>query len=508
MILVYILLTLIAGAFLSALSGLINKNLPRIISLFCQIAAFILASTFYSKINNFSFAHSDYDIFIPWIGVIGANIHLSIDGLSLIFILFTLFLGIIGTLVENKSIAQGFYHFHFLLLITGITGIFISAYLLLFFFFWELMLVPMYFLMVKFKNLKDDNNHAPFKFLLYTQLSGLFMLISILALYFMQGRMSGIYSFDLRDLLQNSIPAPYAIPIMLGFIAAFVVKLGIIPFHGWMPTAITASPIGVILTGILIKTGAYGIFRFSIPLFHEPSVLFASTAMALGIVTIFYGGFIAFSSTDIRKIAVYSSISHTGFILVGLYAFHILAWQGVVYQMIASALGVGGMLILAEMLYSRTQTYDINQLSGLWSKTPNLSGMGLFISLTLLGLPGLANFIAEFLILAGTFQQSVGITILASLGVVLAAAYSLRIVQKIFVGHYQGPSEIKDLSWKEKGILALLVGVLLCFGLNTKPITQTVEKSLQKIIIIESDNPDVNPSDKDNALVFLNHKNE
>jgi NADH-quinone oxidoreductase subunit M len=513
MILPVIIAILIFGAILALISKKINDQLPYYIAIVCQIISLIVIFFLLPDIAKVKFSSSAvYDYNIPWISVIGTNFHLSVDGFSFIFIVLTLFLGILGTLL-SKNIKEdtGFFHFNMLLLLAGIMGIFMAADLLLFFFFWELMLVPMYFLLAKYLYNPEKNEHVPFKFLLYTQLSGLFMLVSILALFFIHGHQTNIYSFEINDLMQTNLSLSISALLMLGFLLAFLVKLPIIPFHGWMPATFISAPLGIILTGILIKTGAYGIFRFIIPLFPEASVLFAPTAMALGIFTVLYAGFIAFSSNDIRKIAAYSSISHTGYILVGIYAFNMLAWQGVVFQMIASALAIGGLAIFSEMLYSRTQTYDITKLGGLLGKTPVLSGFGMFISIAILGLPGLANFIAEFLILAGTFQKSVIVAVLVSLGIVLAAAYSLRIIQKLFVGEYSGPAVIKDFSIKEKIIMSLLTIILVLFGFYTRPITQTTENALQNLMFLDSHNNIPNPDNKNNAAsvkLYFNNKIE
>ncbi|MCX7985863.1 MAG: NADH-quinone oxidoreductase subunit M [Bacteroidales bacterium] len=505
MILLTILSILLLCAILSALGSKLHSQIPRFISVLGLLLALGLASVNFPTAITEIFGSTSFDYNVPWIAVAGANFHLSADGLSLLFIVFTLFLGVIGALLTSKISNPGYFFFHYLLLLSGIVGIFMAADLLLFFFFWEMMLLPMYFLMIKYRELNDQNENTPFKFLLYTQVSGLLMLLGILALFFIHGRQTSIYSFELSDLMQTTLSLPVAIFIMTGFVLAFLVKLPVIPFHGWMPATFSASPLAVIFTGILVKTGAYGILRLAIPLFPEASVLFAPTAMAIGIMTILYAGLIAFSSNDIRKIAAYSSISHTGFIIIGLYAFNILSWHGVIFQMIASAIGVGGLALLGDALYRRTGTYDITGISGLWSRASVFSGFGLVISLAILGLPGLANFIAEFLILAGTFQQSIVVTILASIGIVIAAAYALRIVQKVYVGEYRGPVELKDLSLREKMIMSTLVVLLLVLGLYTRPIIRSTEKVLERTLILDSSQPEpLAPGNDASVKYFVN----
>ncbi len=504
MVLVYILGILVLGALLSSMLSKFNNKLPYWIAIVSQIVALFLLSLYIPDLKPGGFRPLQWidQVNIAWIPVLGANFHLAIDGFSFILIALTLFLTIVGTIVSKHLENQGFYFFNILMLASGVVGIFIAIDLLLFFFFWEMMLVPMYFIIARYQS--DNAEKVSFKFLIYTQLSGLFMLVSILTLFFIHGRQTGIYTFELSDLLNTSLPLPWATILMLGFLAAFLVKLAVIPFHGWMPSVFRGSPVLILLTGVLIKTGAYGIMRFSIPLFPDSSSMFAPTALAIGVITVLYAGFIAFSSNDIRNIVAYSAISHTGFILIGIFSFQLMAWQGVLLQMIASALSSAGLIILAELLYQRTGTYDITQMSGLWEKVPVLSGFGLFFAIASLGLPGLANFLAEFLILAGTFKVSILVTLLASIGIVIAAAYSLRIVQKVFVGPFQSSNQLKELNWRENLALALLLVCLLTFGLYAKPITSTTNSVFENLLEPKQtiDTPIDNPN-ADEAKVQL-----
>ena len=269
---------------------------------------------------------------------------------------------------------------------------------------------------------------------------------------------------------------------MLGFLVAFLVKLPVIPFHGWLPASFKDAPLSAVFTGLLIKTGAYGIIRFAVPLFQESSKYFADAAFVIGIITILYGAFIAFTKDDLREIAAYSSISHMGFILLGIYAFNQISWQGVVVQMIASGVSTSALLIIASSLLKRTGTCNISQLGGLWEKVPVLSGIGTFIAMASLGLPGTGNFIAEFLILSGTFKVSIFITIIASIGLVAGAAYSLRIIQKIFVGNKNAEYEMHDFSWIEKISVGALIVITLWIGVKPQPILNRSKAVIEKIL--------------------------
>lgn len=493
--LITIFLGLILGAILISLSSIVHRKLPYYLSLFIQLITLnyfldILWSSFNCN-NQTWLAVSN----IPWIPILGANIHLIVDGFSGILIILTLLLSIVATIYAKDLENPAFFHTNLFVMLIGIIGIFLSADLLLFFFCWELMLVPMYLLIVRYQQV--DIKNVAFKFLIYTQTSGLFMLLSIIALYFIQAHQSYIYSFDLNDIRNVKLSYGIAAILMTGFLIAFLVKLAVIPFHGWVPPLFKAGPLAVILVGILVKTGAYGIFRIVLPIFPELSIMFAPTAMAIGVVTIIYAAFLAYTSNDIRNIAAYSSISHTGFILIGIYSYHILGWYGVTYQIIASALAIAGLLVLAQLLYHRTQTYDIRQMGGLWSQKAGLSGSGMLIILATLGLPGLANFIAEFLILTGTFQQNIFAAIFASMGLILAAAYSLRIVQKIFAGNYTLPAPIKDITLKDKIVFMVFSVLLIFFGLYSKPITKLTLHTFENILFNEPNHeiPNENPNE-------------
>ncbi len=487
MIMIFLILTIITGAIVSLIASNWSNSLPRYIALLALAVDVILLFGSWNLVAFPSlFKHGSwmFEYQTEWIHSVGASIHLAMDGLSFIMIMLTLILGFISVLASPKTDDEGFYYFNTLLMIAGVTGIFLAFDLLLFFFFWEMMLVPIYLLMVLFgKNSESKNS---FKFLVYTQASGLLMLLSILCLYFIHGRNNGIYSFDYFGFLSYSYGIKVGSVIMLGFLAAFFVKLPVLPFHGWLPGSFTDAPITAVITGLMIKTGAYGIIRFVIPIFPDAFGLLTNAAFVLGIITIFYGAFMAFVQDDLRLIAAYSSISHMGFILLGLYSFNETALQGTIMQMIVSGISTSALLLIASSLIKRTGTCNVSQLGGLWEKSPVMSGFGTFFVLASLGLPGLGNFIAEFLILAGTFKVNVVAAVFASLGLIAAAAYSLRIIQKAFVGHKNSNLPIQDFSSVEKISLGSLVVLLLWFGLYPKPIFDRSKTTVQKILKIEA----------------------
>ncbi len=307
--------------------------------------------------------------------------------------------------------------------------------LFLFYFFWEVMLIPMYFLIGIWGH--GRRLYASLKFFLFTQAGGLLMLLSILGLYFVHGAYTGVYTFSYAALLQTPVEQGVARWLMLGFMAAFLVKLPAFPFHTWLPDAHTEAPTAgsVILAGLLLKTGAYGILRFVLPLFPEACHAFAEVFMLMGAIGILYGGQLAYAQTDFKRLVAYTSVSHMGFVLVGAFAFNELAYQGVVMQMITHGISTGALFMIAGVLYERLHTRELEKMGGLWAALPGLGTVTMVFVMASLGLPGLGNFIAEFLILAGSWQASPWITVLAAIGLVVATVYSLRIMQKVFSGY-------------------------------------------------------------------------
>src|ERR1035437_6242842 len=392
MILIYLIVILLAGAFLAWLAGNWNAVLPRIISLVALGIDLTLMVLFLFQTTTFNTKWL-IDIQSNWIPQFGIGIHLALDGLSLLMLLLTFFLGIIAVLISWKEINTkvGFFHFNLLLILAGIVGVFLSLDLFLFYFFWELMLVPMYFLIGIWGH--ENRTKAAYKFFLYTQASGLLMFISILALYFVHGDSTGIYSFDYIQLLGTHMSASTGILIMSGFLAAFLVKLPVVPLHNWLPDAHSEAPTAgsLILAALLLKTGAYGLLRFIVPLFPSASVTFAPIGMLLGVIGILYGAKLAFAQTDLKRLVAYTSVSHMGFVILGVFSFNELAYQGVVMQMIAHGISTGALFILVGQLYERIHTRDINKMGGLWEKIPMMGAFGLIFSLSSLGLPGLGD---------------------------------------------------------------------------------------------------------------------
>jgi NADH-quinone oxidoreductase subunit M len=342
------------------------------------------------------------------------------------------------------------------------------------------MLVPIYLLIVKFG--KEHNSKNSFKLILYTQASGLVLLISIICLNVIHYNTVGWYSFDFFDLSNIIFGSKVGSVLLFGFLIAFFVKLPVLPFHGWFPATFKEAPLIAISSGLLIKTGAYGIIRFAIPLFQEASKLNSTIFLIIGVITILYGAFMAFSQDDLRIIAAYIAISHMGFIIIGLFSFNEIAWQGVILQMIMSAVSTSALLFFASALNRQTGTYNISQLGGLFEKFPFLSGLGMFFAFAILGLPGTGNFIAEFLILTGVFKTNIIIAVISSLGPIISVAYSLRIIQKVVVGKKSTETNFKDVKIVEKIVMWSMVIFILWIGLYPKPVLDRSKLVVEKIL--------------------------
>jgi NADH-quinone oxidoreductase subunit M len=321
------------------------------------------------------------------------------------------------------------------------------------------------------------------KFFIFTQAGGLFMLLSILALYFVHGRAYGVYTFDYNELLSTAGASTISLWLMLGFFVAFAVKLPVVPIHTWLADAHTEAPTAgsVILAGLLLKTGAYGLLRFVLPLFPSSAQQIAPVAMVLGVIGILYGAVLAFAQRDAKRLVAYTSISHLGFVLLGIFAGNLMSLQGAVIIILAHGLSTGGLFILVGALQHRLHTRDMSKMGGLWASVPRMGGVGLFLALASLGLPGLGNFVGEFLVLAGCWRVSPILTSVASIGFILSAIYSLWFIQKVFHGPQQHKQQIADLGLCEMAMMCLIMAGLLWLGLFPQPILNSAKPTLDSI---------------------------
>lgn len=420
---------------------------------------------------------------LKWIPQLGIGFRLAMDGLSLLMIALTAFLGIAAIICSWTEIKDkvGFFHFNLMACLAGIVGVFLAMDLILFYFFWEVMLIPMYFLIGIWGH--ENRIYAAIKFFIFTQAGGLLMLMSILGLYFTHGHNTGVYTFNYFELLGTSFPAWSSLALMLGFFIAFAVKLPAVPFHPWLADAHTEAPTAgsVILAGLLLKTGGYGLIRFVLPLFPEAAHAWALVAMTMGVIGIIYGALLAFAQTDLKKLVAYTSVSHLGFVLLGVFTFNELAMQGAVMQMVCHGISTGALFIIVGLLRERIGTRDLNSMGGLWAAVPRISGVTLVFALASLGIPGLGNFVGEFLVLVGTYSANAWMAVPAAVGLVLAAVYSLRIMAKAFYGPIKEHHQIPDLLPRETFLMAAMIIAIVWLGLFPQAVLNVTQPALRAI---------------------------
>lgn len=463
-----------------------NQDWPRWISLGTLVIELVLLLILWAEGGSpisVTGGHWLADLRLPWIPQLGISFHLALDGLSLVLVILTIGLGIISVAASWTEITErvGFFHFSLLCTLAGIIGVFLALDLFLFFLFWELMLVPMYFLIAIWGH--ERRVYAAVKFFLFTQGSGLLMLLAILALFFVNYRQTGVPTFDYFALSHASIEPTTQMWLMFGFFVAFAVKLPAVPFHTWLPDAHTEAPTAgsVVLAGLMLKTGAYGLLRFAIPLFPQAAAAFAPVAMTLGVIGILYGAVLAFAQDDMKRLVAYTSISHLGFVLLGIYAWNALALQGAVMQMLAHGLSTGALFVLVGALQERLHTRDMRRIGGLWSRAPRIAAIGLFFAIASLGLPGLGNFVGEFLVLLGTYRSATGFAITGTLGLVVSVIYALVFVQRVFHGELRGVTVLADFSPRHMTVMAVMMATLVWLGIYPQPVFDTASPGLANL---------------------------
>ncbi len=434
----------------------------------------------------------------PWIGSIGASYYVGVDGVSIWLLILTTFLMPISVLASwhvTKRVRE--YMIFMLVLETGMIGVFVSWDLFLFYLFFEITLIPMYFLIGVWGG--ERRIYAAIKFFVYTVVGSLLMLVAIIAVYFYNAKYAGNYSFDIGEITRNiaaakaagnpMIPGDVALWLWLAFALAFFIKVPLFPFHTSLPDAHVEAPTAgsIILAGVLLKIGTYGLMRFNLPFFPDISQKAAPYVMALAVVGIIYGALVAMVQPDMKKLVAYSSVSHLGFVVLGIFAFTEQAMQGALYQMLAHGVSTGALFMLVGIVYERRHTRMIEEYGGIATPMPQYSTMFLIIALSSLGLPLLNGFIGEFLILLGTFISPVPnarlFAVLGALGVILSAVYLLWMLQRVLFGEITRDenAELEDLDAREKWALTPLVAMAIVMGVTPMLFLRASEKSVNSV---------------------------
>ncbi len=463
-----------------------RKDVHRWTALAASSATFLLSLWMLARFDP---TNPDLQLVVrlPWIQVAGWNIeyHLGVDGLSILLVLLTTLLTPLAILSTWNAIEERVKEFmaFFLLLEVGMVGVFLVLDLFLFYIFWEFTLVPMYFLIGIWGG--EHRMYAAIKFFLYTMAGSILMLLAILWLGIAGG------TFSVPDLIaQGNIPANIQTWLFLAFAAAFAIKVPMWPLHSWLPDAHVEAPTAgsVILAGVLLKMGTYGFLRFNLPLFPEASVRFAPWMALLAVIGILYGAAVSYPQRDVKKLVAYSSVSHLGFVMLGLFALNPQGIQGGILQMVNHGLSTGALFLIVGMIYERRHTRDMEAFGGLWKVMPVYAVLTLIVALSSMGLPGLNGFVGEFTILLGAFgSERLGTgwyAGFAALGVILAAIYMLYMFQKLFLGELDKEENrgLSDLNAREVLTLAPLIVLIFWIGLYPRPFFALMEPSVAKVV--------------------------
>ena len=418
-----------------------------------------------------------------WIERWGIRYTLGLDGISLLLVLLTALTQLLAVIVSwRRRWELSFFYGVLLAMEAGIMGVFLALDLFLFYLFWELMIIPMFFLIGVWGH--GRRVYAAVKFFLYTMSGSLLMLVAIIALYLMHAEQTGTYTFALEALHNTDIPSGAAPWLYAAFLIAFAIKVPLVPFHTWLPDAHTEAPTAgsLDLAGLLLKTGLYGLIRIAFPLFPEMAAASFPLLAVLALTGIFYGAWIAYAQSDAKRLVAYSSVAHVGFMVLGLCAWNVTAVEGSILQMFNHGITTGALFIMVGMIQHRAHSRDISDLGGLWGQMPVFSAFFLFFSLASLGLPGLNNFAGEIIILIGTFQASPVWGVLATVGVVFAAAYMLRLVQGVLWGTPKKDHKWHDLTWDEAIVVIPLAVMVLWLGLYPAPFLDVLREPVAQML--------------------------
>jgi len=475
----------LAGAVVISFIGLGRTSSFRWIALLFSLLTFFMTVLLYWTFD----AHRvgmQFEEFHTWMAVPPVNYHLGVDGLSMLLILLTGILTPLSVLASWNSISHRPKEFFLFLLAleTGMIGVFAALDLVLFFLFWEVMLIPMYFLIGIWGH--ERRVYAAIKFVLFTMAGSALMLVAILYLYNLTG------TFDWLQILghlstDTVLSSKAERWLFLAFFVAFAIKVPLFPFHTWLPDAHVEAPTAgsMILAGVLLKMGTYGMLRFCLPFFPEASREFAPAICILALIGIIYGALVAMVQPDLKKLVAYSSVAHLGFCVLGIFVFTVEGMEGSIYQMFNHGISTGALFLLVGMLYDRRHTRQISEFGGLATSIPVYSSFFLIVALSSLGLPMLNGFIGEFLIIVGAYPSRAYYSAIAAIGVVLAAVYLLWMYQRVFYGEltHEKNRTLADCDGREKLMLGVMVAIIIAMGVYPQPVLRRMDTSVHSIML-------------------------
>ncbi len=481
-----------------------NRRLPasawRSIALTSTLLTFGLSLRLWT---NFEATRTGFQFVerVPWLPEYGVHYFVGIDGISLLLVLMTTFLmplALLGAWTDITKSVRSFF-FHMLALETGMLGAFVSLNLFQFYVFWEVMLIPMYFIIGVWGG--PRRIYAAIKFFLFTMFGSLLMLVALLVVYYLHYEQFGVLNLDYvqaagasgASLLDTAIPRGGEAVwwktqtwLFAAFALAFAIKVPMVPFHTWLPDAHVEAPTAgsVVLAGVLLKMGTYGFVRFALPLFPDAAVTAAPVIFSLALIGIIYGSLVAMVQSDIKKLVAYSSVAHLGFVMLGMFAFNAEGLEGSVLQMVNHGLSTGALFLLVGMLYERRHTREIADFGGVAKPMPVYAALFGIVMMSSIGLPGLNGFVGEFLILVGAFAADPRFAVPATLGVVLAAAYMLWMYRRVFFGPVENPENrgLIDLNLREKAVMVALLVPMVWIGVYPKPFLGRLHASVTELV--------------------------
>lgn len=462
-----------------------SEQAIKMITLATTLVTFVLSLHLWFHFDSTTSA-MQFTVQVPWIQSLGISYNLGVDGISMLLVLLTTILMPISILSAWNAVKDRLKGFMISLLIlqVGMIGVFVSLDLFLFYIFWEVMLIPMYFLIGIWGGI--NRIYAAIKFVLFTMFGSLLMLVAIIALVLINFKTTGVYSFALQDYYRLAIGPGVQNWLFVAFALAFLIKVPVFPFHTWLPDAHVQAPTAgsVILAGVLLKMGTYGFLRYCIPMFPNAFEAWLPTIAVLSLIGIIYGALVAMVQKDVKSLVAFSSVAHMGFVMIGMVALNDQGVGGSIMQMLNHGISTGALFLIVGMIYERRHTRLIADFSGLFKVMPIFATFFMIVTLSSIGLPGTNGFVGEFVILLGTFKFNVTYAVIATFGIVLGAAYMLWMFQRVVWGKVENPENqgLSDLNLREWAVLTPLVVLIFWIGLYPKPIFEAMAPSVTNLI--------------------------